>query len=316
MALAGRSRYAPSMPATRHFGVLPVVIMLFLCASWALQQIAVKVALPETGPMLQGALRSTGASALIAVYVFSRGRALELRRAVLLPGLLCGLMFGTEFIMLYQSLVWTDAARVVMFLYTAPFFVAAGGHFWFPGERLDWKAISGIALAFAGVVIALEPPQAAGESAWLGDLLALGAGAIWGLTTLVIRGTELRTAPPSQVLLYQLGVSALMFWLAVPVTGESPAAPTGALTIASLLYQTLWVATISYVIWFVMITRYSPTKLSVVTFVTPLIGAALGVLLLGEALGTDLALAVCAVAVGILLVNLPRRPAATPRGTA
>ena len=79
--------------------------------------------------------------------------------------------------------------------------------------------------------------------------------------------------------------------------------------VASLLYQTLWVATFSYVIWFVMITRYSPTKLSVVTFVTPLFGAALGVLLLGEAFGVELATAVMAVAIGILLVSLPR-PAA------
>lgn len=294
------------MAAPRSFGILPVVIMLFLCASWALQQIAVKVALPETGPMLQGAIRSTGASALIALYVIGRRRALDLRVEVLLPGLLCGLMFGAEFIMLYQSLVWTDAARVVMFLYTAPFFVAAGGHLWFPGERLDAKALLGIALAFAGVVVALEPPAAAGESAWRGDLLALSAGAVWGLTTLVIRGTELRTAPPSQVLFYQLAVSALMFWLAVPLTGETPALPDRAVTIASLLYQTLWVATCTYVIWFVMITRYSATRLSVVTFVTPLMGAALGVTLLGEPFGVELAVAVLAVAAGILLVSLPR----------
>lgn len=306
MALACPARYAPAMHATRPFGALPVLVMLILCASWALQQIAVKFALPETGPMLQGALRSTGASALLALYVWRRGSTPDLRAAVVLPGLLCGLMFGTEFIMLYQSLAWTDAARVVMFLYTAPFFVAAGGHLWFPGERLDLKAILGIALAFSGVVIALRPPEAAGDSAWLGDLLALGAGAVWGLTTLLIRGSELRSAPPSQVLLFQLAVSALMFWVAVPLTGEALALPTGRAAIGSLLYQTLWVATISYVIWFFMITRYSATKLSVVTFVTPLIGAALGVLLLGEKLGADLALAVSAVAVGILLVSLPR----------
>ncbi len=299
------------MSPLRPFGILPVVIMLFLCSSWALQQIAVKFALPEVGPMLQGAIRSSGASLLIAVYVAGRGTVPDLRSAVLLPGLFCGLLFGTEFIMLYQSLALTDAARVVMFLYTAPFFVAAGGHLWFPGERLDSRALAGIVLAFAGVVVALQPPEAAGERAWLGDLLALGAGAIWGLTTLVIRGTELKSAPPSQVLLYQLAVSSLMFWVAVPLTGEAFALPSGMIATTSLLYQTLWVATFSYVIWFVMITRYSPTRLSVVTFVTPLIGAALGVLLLDEAFGPEFAAAVLAVALGILLVSLPRAAAGT-----
>ena len=292
---------------TRAFGLLPIAITLALCLSWALQQIAVKLALPEVGPMLQGALRSALASVLIGLYVIARRRPVDRRAAVMLPGMLCGLLFGTEFIMLYQSLAWTDAARVVMFLYTAPFFVALGGHLWFPGERLDAKAVAGIVIAFAGVVVALRPPAAAGQDAWLGDLLALGAGAIWGLTTLVIRGTELRKAPPSQVLLYQLTVSTLMFFAAVPLTGEAFVLPAGSVAIASLLYQGLWVATLSYVIWFALIVRYSATKLSVVTFVTPIFGAALGVLLLGETLGRELALAVAAVAAGIVLVSLPRR---------
>ncbi len=294
---------------TRPFGLLPIAITLALCLSWALQQIAVKLALPEVGPMLQGALRSSLAALLIGLYVLLGPARLERRAAVVVPALACGLLFGIEFIMLYQSLAWTDAARVVMFLYTAPFFVAAGGHLWFPHERLDPKAILGIVVAFAGVVIALEPPAAAGREAWLGDLLALGAGAIWGLTTLVIRATELKTAPPAQVLLYSLLVSSLMFTAAVPLTGEAFVLPTGGVAIASLLYQALWVASLSYVIWLVLIARYSATRLSVVTFVTPLFGAALGVLLLGETLGPELAVAVAAVALGILLVSLPRRAA-------
>lgn len=294
---------------TRPFGILPIAVTLALCLSWALQQIAVKLALPEVGPMLQGALRSAVATLLIGLYVLLRRTPVDRRASVVLPGLLCGALFGTEFIMLYQSLAWTDAARVVMFLYTAPFFVALGGHLWFPGERLDAKAVAGILIAFAGVVVALRPPDAAGQDAWLGDLLALGAGAIWGMTTLVIRGTELATAPPSQVLLYQLAVSTLMFFAAVPVTGEAFDLPAGGVAIASLAYQALWVATLSYVIWFMLIVRYSATKLSVVTFVTPIFGAALGVLLLGETLGSELALAVAAVATGIVLVSLPRRAA-------
>jgi hypothetical protein len=35
-----------------------------------------------------------------------------------------------------------------------------------------------------------------------GDLMALGAGILWGATTLIIKGTRLRATEPAKVLLY------------------------------------------------------------------------------------------------------------------
>jgi drug/metabolite transporter (DMT)-like permease len=79
------------------------------------------------------------------------------------------------------------------------------------------------------------------------------------------------------------------------------------ISIASVLYQMIWVTTITYGIWFVLIGRYSATNLSVITFVTPVMGVLMGHLILDEALAGNLLLAVTAVAGGILLVSLPRR---------
>jgi drug/metabolite transporter (DMT)-like permease len=294
------------MQAERPFGIAAISIKLILCLSWSMQQITVKIALPEVGPMLQGALRSSGAACCVGLYLLMRRGRSGWVPGLALPGLFCGLLFGAEFIALFQSLSYTDAARVVMFLYTAPFFVALGGHLLFPGERLDIKAVTGIVVAFAGVVIALDPANDAKTSTWFGDLLALAAGAIWGLTTLVIKGTSLRFAPAAQILYYQLLVSTGMFWLAAPLAGETLTLPLNGVTVAALAYQTFWVATISYLVWFAMIGRYSATKLSVVTFITPLMGAGLGVTVLGEELHSKQIFAVFAVALGILLVSLPR----------
>jgi len=68
----------------------------------------------------------------------------------------------------------------------------------------------------------------------------------------------------------------------------------------------VWVAAITFGIWFVLIARYSATGLSVITFMTPLFGAAMGYAILHEPLGLPFAFAVIAVATGILLVTLPR----------
>jgi len=60
------------------------------------------------------------------------------------------------------------------------------------------------------------------------------------------------------------------------------------------------------VIWFALIVRYSASRLSAFTFLTPLFGVAAGHLVLAEPLTAPFALAVAFVALGLVLVNRPR----------
>ena len=295
---------------------IAVAAMLVLCASWAFQQVTIKYALPELGPLAQGGIRGIGATILTAAYIILRLRTTPWSRGLTWPGLVAGFLFGGEFMLLYLSLLYTDASRAIMFLYTAPFVVALGGHLLLPGEHLDIKSSIGIALAFVGVAIALDPSLETGKDAWKGDLMALGSGIGWGMTTLVVKGTDLRTAAPSQILIYQLAMSAVMFTAGAIILGENMFVPMSALTLAAVLYQTIWVATITFGIWFVLIARYSATSLSVITFLTPLLGAGMGYLLLDETLGARHIIAVVAIAFGILLVSLPRATPGNARNSA
>jgi drug/metabolite transporter (DMT)-like permease len=290
---------------------IAIIIAVILCLSWAFQQITVKFALPELGPLAQGAIRGVGATVLVAMYMYLRAYTTPWVRGLTWPGLVAGFLFGGEFMLLYVSLQYTDASRAIMFLYTAPFVVALGGHLFLPGERLNTKATIGVVLAFAGVAFTMDSSldttglDTTGDM-WKGDLMALGSGIGWGLTTLVIRGTSLRSAPASQVLLYQLAMSAVMFTIAAVLVGEKIFVPMSAITIAAVAYQTIWVAAITFGIWFALIATYSATGLSVITFLTPLFGAGMGYLFLGESLGVRHIIAVVAIAVGIFLVSLPR----------
>jgi hypothetical protein len=57
---------------------------------------------------------------------------------------------------------------------------------------------------------------------------------------------------------------------------------------------------------FTLILRYSATRLSVFTFLTPLFGVAAGHIVLNEPLTAPLVVAVALVALGLALVNRPR----------
>ena len=79
----------------------------------------------------------------------------------------------------------------------------------------------------------------------LGDIMMVGAGAAWGATTLVIKGTNLRTAPPEKVFAYQIAVSIPMLALGMLLAGERMTAMPSAWSLGWLAYQTFWVVSLT-----------------------------------------------------------------------
>src|ERR1700684_2206277 len=135
-----------------------VAWMLMLCLSWGFNQIAVKLALPDVPPMLQATIRSAGALPVLLLIARLRGVRLFERDGTLGAGLFAGLLFGLEFVLIFRGLKLTSASRAVVFLYTAPFFVALGSY-QFLGERLRASQWGGLGLSFAGVALAIGVPQ-------------------------------------------------------------------------------------------------------------------------------------------------------------
>jgi drug/metabolite transporter (DMT)-like permease len=77
------------------------------------------------------------------------------------------------------------------------------------------------------------------------------------------------------------------------------------LVCGSLFYQGVVVTFASYLAWVWLLTRYMATRLSVLTFLTPLFGVMAGILVLHEPMRPAFVGAVLLVGVGIYLVNRP-----------
>ena len=298
-------------PRSARLDAAAVLILLLLCAVWGLQQVAAKVALHDgLPPVLQAGLRSAGATLLVWAWAAGRGVRLFEPDGSLVPGLAAALLFGLEFWMLFRGLEYTTASRAVLFLYTAPFWVALGGHLLLPGERLRGVQVAGLLCAFAGVAAAFgDGLRLPTRREAVGDLMVLAAALLWGATTVLVKGSRLATVSPTKTLLYQLAGSAVLLLAMSRASGET--AHPGGPALASLAYQTLVVSSVSYLLWFWLISRYSPTRLSAFTFLTPLLGVLAGGVLLREPLTPGLILALALVGAGIHLVNRP--PAAAPK---
>jgi|JRYH01.1.fsa_nt_gb drug/metabolite transporter (DMT)-like permease len=293
-------------PATDS-GTLPpqaVLLQVVLCATWGLGQVAMKLGNEGISPVWQAALRSAGATLLLLAWIAWRRIPIWRGDGTLAPGLLAGALFGIEFALLYTGLLWTNASRAAVLLYTSPFFVALGAHWFVPGDRLNRRKLIGLAAAFAGVVLAFgDRGGAAQPNALIGDLMCLGAAVLWAATTIVLKTTPLRSAPPEKNLLYQLGVSALLMAALSALLGERGVFAPSAFVWGLLAFQTVIVALASYLAWFWMVSRYRASTLHAFTFLTPLFGVFFGAVLLGEPVGARLIASLALIAGGIVLVN-------------
>src|SRR5204863_9573021 len=150
------------------------LFMLGLTLSWGLNQVSVKLALTEIPPFVQATVRSIGAFIIIALWARWRGVSLTARDGTLAGGLLAGVLFGVEFLLIFPALQFTAASRATLFIYTAPFFVALGSGVLL-GEKLGAVQWLGLLCSFAGLVVAFGVPDAAPAGKQpIGDAMIVG----------------------------------------------------------------------------------------------------------------------------------------------
>jgi drug/metabolite transporter (DMT)-like permease len=143
----------------------------------------------------------------------------------------------------------------------------------------------------------------------MGDAFAIAACVFWGLTTLVIRASKMSTSSAEKTLFYQVAVTTVAAPLLSLALGEKWSFQYSAQAWGSLAVQTVIGGFASYLTWMWLLRHYPATQMSSFTFLTPVFALVFGVLLLNEPLTVQLVLALCGVAIGIVLVNR-RRPAA------
>ena len=296
-----------SNSVTRPLDAMAAAIVVVLCLSWGFNQVATKLAIHDIPPLTQAAIRSAVAALLIAGWCRLRGIPMLARDGTLWFGLAAGVLFAAEFILIYQGLLYTTATRATLFIYLAPFFVVLGGRIVLPADRFGAAQWLGLALSFAGMLIAFGVPTPALDPRQLtGDVMMVAAALFWAATTLLIKASPLTRVSAEKVMLYQLVVSAPIMAAAAYFVGERIVQMPSAIALGALAYQTIWVVSVTFVVWFALVARYSANRLSAFTFLAPLFGVAAGRLVLGEPLTLAFAAAVALVAGGLVLVNRAR----------
>lgn len=285
------------------------LILVMLCFLWGGNMVSVKISNQGIPPIAAATGRSIIAAALLWLYARSKGERVLFPRRDLQHAAVIGILFGLEFILLYWGASFTDASRGIIFLYAQPFWTALGAHFLLPGDRLTPVKVAGLILAFAGLLSVYGARSTTlGPQHWLGDLMELGAGVSWALTTIYVKKIlENRDLTHYQTLFAQFSFSIPLMaaaWLLFERSGALSLTPP---VVGAFAYQCLLVAFFSYLFWFWMIHRFSVSRLAAFTFLAPLFGVILSGLVLRESIPLLLWIGLVLVAAGIYLVNRPQR---------
>jgi drug/metabolite transporter (DMT)-like permease len=276
---------------------------------WGLGQVGIRAAGADISPLMHAGIRSGGASIVLLIWIFwKKPQALQ-RDGTLGLGMVIGTLFGIEFILLFQGLMLTTASRGTLMVYMSSFFVASGAHFFIANDKLNVRKVIGLICAFSGVILVMINKPNTGANLppagqmFAGDMLCLLAAVAWAATTLVVKATKLKNAMPEKTLIYQIGFSSVILLIASAIAQEKGIINYTPLLTGVLIYGIFFVASVSYLAWFWLVSRYNATTLHAFTFLTPLFAMLFGALLLDEPLGASLVVAAALIAVGIVLVN-------------
>lgn len=284
------------------------LLLIMLCFLWGGNIVSIKISSQGIPPILAATLRSVVASILLWLHAQVRGESIWLDRTTLKHGIAIGFLFGAEFLLLYWGTSFTNVSRAVVFLYTQPLWVALAAHVVLPDDRLNWRKSLGLTMAFAGLFLVFgSRVPSLGPYYWVGDLMETIAGVLWAATTIYIKkfisGTDISHY---QTLFSQLFFSIPILALGVVIFEWDKPVSLDPLVVGALVYQTVIVAYLSYLVWFWMIHRFQVSLLSAFTFLTPLFGVILSGIILREPLPILLWMGLMLVAYGIYLVNKPK----------
>jgi drug/metabolite transporter (DMT)-like permease len=268
----------------------------------------VRVAVEDIAPLDLAVLRFAqgGAILLLVLAVRSPGQLKVDRRDIPFLALLGAIFFSAFPLTFNTALKFTQASRGAVVLATLPAWSVILGRF-LAGERLRSRQITGVALALAGVALAVGTAsvEARNGDALMGDglmLLTAFLGALYG----VLAKRALVAYPAVTVTTYAMVIGTVLLLPAALPGGLIGSNGLDGRIALVVLFLGIFGGALAFLLWTSALSQLSPTRVAVYMNLNPMVAALLGVLLLSERAEPIFFLGFIAVVTGVYLVNVER----------
>jgi drug/metabolite transporter (DMT)-like permease len=282
-----------------------LLLLALLAAMWGPSFLFIKVAVADIPPLTLVLGRVGIAAALLYLLLLWRRESLPRRWITWKHIAVMALIHNTiPFVLFSWGEQYIDSALAAILNGTTPIFTILLAHYFTVDDHLTPTKVGGTLLGLVGLAFLIGPALLDGVQVTTWGLLALTAASIFYAVAIIYSRNHLRGLPPlvaptGQLLLATLYILPVALLVDRPFSLPQPSLAAA----ASLLALAVLGTAVAFVVYYRLVETADPSTVSMVTYIIPVIGVVLGVLILNEKLLWSTYAGFAFILVGVMSVN-------------
>lgn len=286
-----------------------IALLMATAIMWASAFIAIKIAVPEVGPLWLATIRVVIGAIILAPYAIYKGIIWpNSARLWVLVIAMAVLNVVIPFFLISWAELTIDAGVTSLLMGIGPFLALVGSHIFTDDDKINGRKALGVALGFFGVLIIVgwDALNQLGGRHLLAQLAAMAGCFCYVTAGIIIRRIDI---PPTRLAFLALAIgTSILIPIASLVDGQPNWAMNSNAALA-LIYLGVFPTGIAYILRFYLIHKVGYTTFSMSVNMIPVFGILLGFLILGEPLRPEVLIALVFVLAGLFVM----RSGATPK---
>jgi drug/metabolite transporter (DMT)-like permease len=291
-----------SRPTARDW-LLFGLISIFWGSSYLFIKIGIETLSPLTlisGRLFFGSL-VLGAALLLARVPIPRDRSTYAKLVV---------MAVLNIVVPFSLITWgeryIDSSLAAILQATTPLFTIVIASLALAEEAITLNRLMGLIIGFGGVVVLFSHGLSGGSNSSLPGEIALVLSSVSYAAGGVFVRVNMRGFHPTVPAFFQVSI-ALLITSAMALLLESPIhLPDTPRALFAIVWLGVFGSSLAYLIYFRLVHVLGPTRMSLITYVMPIVGIVLGVAVLGETIDLRIATGTAIILAGVGLVNSRR----------
>jgi drug/metabolite transporter (DMT)-like permease len=282
-----------------------ILWLMLLACLWGSSYLFAKVGVSEIPAMTFAMGRAALGAAILFIALRFRGQRLPKWGSVWKHLAVVALIHNAiPYVMVAWGAQYIDSGLAAIITGTTPLCTIVLAHFLVADDRLTLTKLAGAFVGLGGLLVLVAPALITGVRATGAGVLAVLVVAVCYAIAMIYSRQHLRGLPPLAAPTAQL-MLATLYTLPLSLIIDQPfgmSLPSG-LAISALLCVSVLGTASAFMVFYRLVEITTPTHISMVNYLIPIVGATLGVIVLGEQLTWNIYLGFAIILTGVLIAN-------------
>lgn len=275
-------------------------LVMILVMVWGINWPLTKLALPDTPPLFFSGIRTLLGGLILLLFALRRLETLRFKQNVWTYVVLAILNIAGYYGLQTVGLHYLPAGLFSTLVFLQPILLGLFSWLWL-GERMFPMKVIGLMLGFGGVIV-ISSGGMAGHLSVLGIALGLASGLCWALGTIYMKKKS-KQLDSIWAVTMQLILGGIMLNVIGVTTEKWSDIHWTTSFIAILLFISVFVITMGWMIYFKLIDNGDAGTVGSYTFLVPVLSTIFSMIILKESLTLTFVVGLVLIAVSVFLVN-------------